>query len=195
MSERRGWFIIPGVQTGDRTVKQQMLGLGPLVEQVKGKRVVDFGCAEGLVEKALLDHGAHSVLGFEVVAGHVPVAERVCADYRQEPCRAEFRVQDLNVTGDVKGDGTAWDVALMLAVLHKLRMPHVFLDHAVREFRPQLLVIRTAGATPGYVKDQRGKNHRVDLIPFLAERGYTLREHLPGPFDEWTGYFVTGASQ
>lgn len=189
--KRRGWFVIPGEQDGDRTVSQQMRGLGPLVERVRGARVVDFGCAEGLIDKALLDHGAAHVRGYEVVADHIVVANRVCAAYRQEPPQAHFIVRNLNETAAICGDGTAWDEALMLAVLHKLKRPADFLVQVIAQFAPRRLVIRTAKATPGYVDDSRAdKGHRVvKLLEFLPSCGYAFKEKQDGPFDEWTGYF------
>lgn len=186
---RRGWFEIPGLQRGDRTVKQQLRGLGRLVAMARGKRIVDFGCAEGLIDKELLDNGAAYVRGYEVIAEHLDVANRVCADYAGSPERFEFCHQNLNDFAALSGGGQRWDIAVMLAILHKLKRPDDFLDTVVREFAPQHLVIRTAGRTPGYVKDERGDNRTVQLLPFLAERGYAFEERRDGPFDEWTGYF------
>ena len=39
---------------GDRTFEQQMTGLDWLAEACRGKSVLDFGCAEGLISIHLL---------------------------------------------------------------------------------------------------------------------------------------------
>ena len=45
---KQGWFSTKG-RLGDRTLKQQLMGLDPLFAECKGKTVLDVGCAEGLI--------------------------------------------------------------------------------------------------------------------------------------------------
>jgi len=186
---RKGWFKIHGVQDGDRTLEQQLRGLAPLVYNISGKSVVDFGCAEGLIAKHLLECGAKSVVGFEIVEDHVVEAKRQCADFMHSPPMAVFHCRDLHDYVGIESMIKApVDVVLMLALLHKLREPSDFLAYVVEKLAPRELVIKTAGATPGYVMHPRSKDRRFDLVKLLRGE-YDLVDRTDGPLDEWTGYF------
>jgi predicted RNA methylase len=178
----KGWFKIPGVQDGDRTIAEQLKGLGRLLDEVAGQTVLDLGCAEGLIANALLERGAARVFGVEIVAAAVETARRFCDS-------GDFICYDLNAP-DVAQVVAArkTDVVIMLAILHKLRDPFRLLD-AVIANEPKLVVIRTATATPGYVRDSRSGNVKFDVSKRLTKAGYVLEHVDVGHFDEWVGYF------
>ena len=87
-----GWFSTHG-RDGDRTIDQQLLGLDPLFDEVKGKTVLDIGCAEGLISLHLCTKfKAKSVHGVEIIASHVAVANSL----RGENSNCTFERADAN---------------------------------------------------------------------------------------------------
>lgn len=181
---RKGWFKIPGVQDGDRTIDQQLKGLGRLLDEVRGKTVLDLGCAEGLVALALLQSGARKVYGVEVVHEAVAAARKIAG-----PQLLDVVQHDLNdpTTERLVRDASA-EVVLLLAILHKLRDP-LRLVRDVAASRPELVVMRTPATTPGYVQDVRSGMRRFDVAIQLCMHGYTLEHVDRGHFEEWVGYF------
>jgi len=180
MKLRKGWFNIPGVQAGDRTVQDQMKGLDALELQASGKTVLDLGCAEGLVARQLVQAGAQ-VHGVEVVRDAVLEARKQCPE-------GEFYHVDLNVPHALKElQLPPIDVVLALAVLHKLRNP-LQVVRTFLSFNPALVVLRMPPATPGFVLDRRSGMKKHDVAGALDPTHalvYTTRGH----FDEWVGYF------
>ncbi|HHI81676.1 MAG TPA: hypothetical protein ENJ99_00840, partial [Rhizobiales bacterium] len=63
MAQYRPWFII-GDNNGQIPLKRQLLGLSEI--DVKGKTLLDVGCAEGLMALHFLDKGAKAVHGIEI---------------------------------------------------------------------------------------------------------------------------------
>lgn len=191
MKNGKGWFKIPGVQDGDRTIDQQMQGLAPLIGEVAGRSVLDLGCAEGLVGMELAEkHEASFVDGLTYVAFEAAVGQALAMS---KGLNVTVRRCDLNKLPAWLAEGNPiedeYDIVLMLAILHKLKRPTDLLDFAVSR-KPVLIVIRTAEATPGYVDDARSEHRRVDVVAEMKARGYMLQTQQPGPFTEWTGYFV-----
>lgn len=180
---RKGWFRIPGIQDGDRTVEEQMKGLGSLQAGVRGARVLDLGCAEGLVLRRLLEAGASFGFGVDIVQAHIEEALRQCRGLN-----ARFFIHDLNDTSWLRAAGQ-FDVVLMLAILHKLRSPLSVIKTVVETASPRVIVLRTPCATPGFVLDSRSGLVHHDIRGALGRCGYRLTEICSGHFDEWTGYF------
>lgn len=179
---RKGWFRIDGVQDGDRTFEQQLEGLRPLFQMVPGKTVLDVGCAEGLISNALMDAGAKSVTGIEVVKEHVEAARALYGR------RCAFVHGD----ADLYRPPRRYDVVLLLAVLHKLKDPVGscirFADAALES-----VVIRLPpmDAPP---KDITGRG--PCSIPLISRAmnaaGWRFMDITTGPFNEWTSYWRRG---
>ena len=83
-----------------------------LAGDVRGRRVLDLGCAAGALSEALADQGA-DVLGIDASRVMVAIAERRLGD------RARFRAADLNAPLDFVPTGSI-DVVTASLVLHYL---------------------------------------------------------------------------
>lgn len=165
----RGWFVIPGVQEGARTLAEQMLGLEPAFAEIKGKTVLDLGCAEGLIMQEALKAGAALVHGVE--------------------CNAELMIQDgLTVTianlslGLPAGLRDQYDIVLLLAIVHKLRSP----ADRLREFAARAterVVIRLPLGSKGRLHSKHSQE-KCDCNVVMRECGLSLEQTLPGPRGE-----------
>lgn len=142
---RHGWFSIPGVQTGDRTVEEQLLGLEPALEACVGKRVLDLGSAEGLISRAFARAGAARVVGIELVFDHLRVARRICHD---APA-VSFIQASLQEWIQTHPDPERFDIVLALGVAHKLHDPGQLIDFAARS-ATELLAFRGPGKDKMY---------------------------------------------
>lgn len=181
MAEQRplkGWFSTLN-RPGDRTLKQQLLGLEQLIERVPGKSVLDLGCAEGLIGMQLFDEGASAVHGLEIVNEHVIVANKLRGD---RACT--FEVADAN-DYIPKRD---YDIVLMLAVLHKLRNPSAVAKRFAERAR-EMVVVRLPPASAPTVIDARsgGVPHHIGDV--IRDCGFMLKSTARGPFEEFVGYW------
>jgi 2-polyprenyl-3-methyl-5-hydroxy-6-metoxy-1,4-benzoquinol methylase len=88
---KQGWFRIPGEVDGPRTLKEQMLGLGPALAEANGKTVCDLGTAEGLIALEFAKAGAASIYGCDYNAEMVETARslvdrdlNVCFEHKDD---------------------------------------------------------------------------------------------------------------
>lgn len=179
--KKKGWFIAGG-RDGDRSLEQQMTGLERLLAEVPGKTVLDAGCAEGLISIELARHGAAHCRGFEIVAGHVEVAQELAAE-SDVPCT--FEVANLN-HHDL-GECDEADIVLMLAILHKLRDPSKVCANLAGKAK-ELCVIRLPPSGPVIV-DDRSSHVPHDIAEVMVAAGFRLEAVEVGPNSEWLGYF------
>lgn len=177
--ERKGWFKIDGVQDGDRTIEQQLIGLESALAEADGATVLDLGCAEGLIARKFAKAGA-KVLGVEILRENVDEAVRQCEGYR-------VKVAHDNVELFLDGEHEH-DIVLALSVLHKLRRPS---DAARRigQIARSMVVIRLPPEMRGFVLDSRSGNVRHEVTQPLNEVGWKLVAEVKGPLEEWTGYY------
>ncbi len=175
----KGWFQGLG-RDGDRTLEQQMTGLDPLLREVRGKSVIDAGCAEGLISIELAKAGASGVVGFEIVPGFVDLARESAGNL---PC--QFFVANLNEY-DLTDKPHA-DIVLMLAILHKLKDPSAVCA-ALAGLARDLCVIRMPPSGLVIV-DARSGNVPHDIGAVMARCGFVLESDGKGPLAEWLGYF------
>jgi SAM-dependent methyltransferase len=176
-----GWFVVPGQQSGDRTLAEQLRGLGVLLAEVKGKTVADFGCAEGLIALEVARAGAASVIACDYNAESIEIAKGLRGELP-----VEFSVQNVDALVDARARG-AWDVVLALAILHKLNEP----ERAVRfmaEAARELLVVRWQGGSDGWIRTKH-RGRTCDGAGVLAACGLRLERALPGPRDELVQYW------
>lgn len=175
---RQGWFHTEN-RPGERSLEQQLAGLDELAARVKGKSVLDIGCAEGLIGIHLIDQGAVAVHGLEIVPERVKLANRLRGD---RACT--FEAADVNTYHPVR----EYDVVLLLAILHKLSDPYNAcrrLADAARE----LVVIRLPAKEAPHVVDRRSRRQRYDIDAAMQSEGFERQLVVHGPLGEWTAYY------
>jgi trans-aconitate methyltransferase len=175
----RPWFKFDG-REGDRTLDQQMLGLGLLMRSVKNATVLDVGCAEGLITIEMAKVGATALHGIEIRPQAVTDANALRGD--------------LPITFE-QGDMNSWlpqrnyDVVVMLAILHKLKDPLTVLDKLLYRCR-DLAVLRLPPRSDNpVVHDARSGSKRINLKSAFTSNGFTQIHWTPGYLDEWVGYY------
>lgn len=178
---KKGWFIIPDIQTGDRTVDEQAIGLEGF--DFAGKTVLDLGCAEGLISAYALMEGATLVHGCEIINDHLRVARRLMAGKN-----AKFFEMDLNNFKQSHKNNVSqmlprYDVVLMLAIAHKLKDPATFIKYAAT--LADSLIIRLPARI---LSDKRSGFKPID-VPALLAPSFELVAEPTGPRGEWMGIF------
>ncbi len=177
--ELKPWFTV-GSAIGDRTLKQQLKGLGDLRERVAGKTVLDVGCAEGLISTYLFDHGAAAVHGLEVRPDFIETANALRGDRA-----VAFELADANDYEPVR----RYDIVIMLAVLHKLRDPSAVCRRFAAAAR-EMVVLRLPPENAPIIIDERSDNEPHDIGRAMQVSGFQLKNvGLIGPKAEWMGYY------
>lgn len=172
----KGWFVTGG-RPGDRTLAQQLVGLD--VVNIKGKTLLDVGCAEGLISIEMANRGAAAVHGVEIVPEHVKVGNRLRGD--------------LPVTLEV-GDANTWapkrayDVVFMLALLQKVRDPSAVCARFAAA-ACETVVLRLPPKYAPTIIDDRSGNKPHDIHAVMLACGFAQTKVLFGTFDEWIGRY------
>ena len=106
---------------GKWPIEERLSGLKFLLERADQMSVIDFGAAEGVIAREFLKRGAKKVHGFDIDAGRVNIANKVCAAWDT----AEFRAADLanwpafqSANQDLVED--SYDIVLYLGIHHHL---------------------------------------------------------------------------
>lgn len=177
----KGWFIIDGVQEGDRYVTEQLTGLGMLEDNAKGCSVLDFGCAEGLISRHLVQTcGASGAVGLSLVGREIEQGRRQCDGL-------PIALHQVNLD-EFRGWLDAFpnelqpaDIVLLLSILHKLKHPLRFLDLALRYAR-NMVAIRLPGPV---IIDARSDRVPYNVKQHMRNRGFILADKPKGPRGEW----------
>lgn len=190
----KGWFRIDGVQNGDRTAEEQLLGLETIAAEFAGARVLDIGCAEGLIGRHCVDAwGAALVHGVTLPAYEIEEARRQCAGRPMEFFCADLRSPSACQLLEARLL-PSYEVVLLLSVLHKVRAPMRLLEWALR-FASRTVVIRL----PAPIIDMERCRPGVHPVgPWMAERfdligePTTCIEPVSGK-PEWMGIYKVRA--
>lgn len=178
----KGWFEVAGLQAGDRTLAEQLIGLDPLFEIAEGATILDLGCAEGLISLELMGHGAALVHGVETVGSRVETARRIFGARA-----AAFFVADVGhfAVAPPAGLLPRYDLVLLLSIAHKLGDPRAFIDAAAARCAGTL-----AFRLPAPILcDRRSGFVPIDVPALMASLGFTEAHSCPGPRDEWVGIY------
>lgn len=176
MKRRHGWFIIPGLQTGDRTLEEQIHGVLPVVRSCAGMTVLDLGCAEGLISHEFARAGARRVLAVDGLEDHLQVAR----EHYAHPVIVYTRA-DLNVA--IRQDALGqFDVVLALAVLQKLDDPKRALEWAASMVTSGGVLLLRNGKRErnGMLISKIDTGRRAPIKATLEPLGLTLEQVAPG---------------
>lgn len=171
---RHGWLAIPGVQTGDRTLEEQVAALRPAIEEAQGKTVLDLGCSEGLIGREFALAGAAKVYGLEALPDHLAVASRQCKGLPME-----FHVTDLNVGLDQLLYSA--DIVLALGIAHKLQDPGRFIRFAADSSRDLVLIRSGLRADENGIINSKHWKTTCDSHAIMRGRGFELEKKIVGP--------------
>lgn len=175
-----GWFSTAG-RPGDRTLEQQLSGLGRLVENCVGKTVLDVGCAEGLISIYLAKAGALAVDGVEIVRGHVDVARKLAGELP-----VSFECADCNVWRPRRH----YDIVIALALLQKVRDPSA-LCAALADAAREMVVLRLPPEHAPKIIDARSGNVVHDIANVMRDCGFHVAEcGYTGHLGEHVSYWV-----
>lgn len=178
-SVNKGWFSTPG-RPGDRTLDQQLNGLGPLLAAARGKTILDVGAAEGLISIELAKAGAVAVHGVEIVPEHVKVANKLRGDLP-----ITFEVGDANVWQPKRN----YDIVIALALLQKVRNPTAVAARLATS-AIDMVVLRLPPAHAPTIIDPRSGNEPHHIGTVMKNGGFYL-EHAgnDGAFGEYVAYY------
>lgn len=188
----KGWFRIPGVQDGDRTLEEQWQGLETVAAEFRGCHVLDLGCAEGLIGRHCVQAwGAVSVDGVTAIQYEIDEALRQCSGLPMK-----FHLCNLKRPNEVleleQKLLARYEVVLLLSILHKVPDPMRLLEWAVAK-ASDLIVVRL----PAPVIDMKRCRPGVHPVgPWMRERfdlvaePVTCVEPVSGK-PEWMGIYRT----
>lgn len=181
----KGWFQVPGIRPeGDRTRDEQMLGLGPALQETSGKTVLDLGAAEAVISREFALAGASRVVAMEVLQSHLDIAKEVCKDV---PC-VELRCVDLREHVPANPNPEQFDIVLALGIIHKIRDPGLLLRWAAKAAKNLLLFRAPAHAWNGHVRAKYGAG-TCHVPTIMSENGFRLEKHIAGARGEGVEYW------
>jgi len=176
----RGWFSTPG-RPGDRRLEDQLKGLDWLFANVRGKTVLDLGCAEGLISIKLAQRGALAVHGVDVVAEHLGVGNKLRGDLP-----VTFEQADLNHWRPK----FQYDIVIALALMHKLKNPTAACA-AFADAARHAVVLRLPPEHAPTVIDERSRGEPHHLEQTLNAAGLFRHDaHYGGHFGEYVGVWL-----
>jgi SAM-dependent methyltransferase len=186
LRERRGWFHVPGVQAGDRTLEEQVQGLDAVAHACAGRAVLDIGCAEGLIARWLCGHGAKSVDCIGIIQDELDAGAAFCAGFPVRFFRADLRRGEMLRGLKLR---RAYDVVLLLSIVHKMRDPDALLGWAAKKAR-RAVAIRLPGRE---YNDRAHISQRHDIVAQMNAVGWSLHATYPTCREEWLGTFTRSA--
>lgn len=180
----RGWFSIAGVRPGDRTLKEQMIGLDLALKEARGKTVLDLGCAEGLISREFAKAGAKSVLGIELLASHLAVAKVQCRDVPQ----VQFVQAHLGDYIKARESFPQYDIVLALGIIHKLEDPAIPLRFAAQSARSLVVFRAPAKKYDGLIKSKHS-DIKCDVPKIMKSEGFIETALIEGVRGEAAQYW------
>lgn len=185
-----GWFAIPGVQKGPRSLVEQMLGLKPALEETYGKTVLDLGCAEGLIAIEFAKRGASLVCGVDYNPALIATAN---AEIEKASAHSGKFIPVGCMHADLsdmltEGYTQQFDIVLALAILHKLPDPAAGAKFCAASAK-SLIVIRLPIGSTGTIRSKHAHHMRCDVREVFRANGFQRERKELGPRGEWVQYW------
>lgn len=181
----RGWFEIPELnRPGDRTIREQLLGLEPALAETRGKSVLDLGTAEGCIAREFALAGASEVVGVDSLESHLEIARKLCKDLPT----VRFVRSHLQDYMPAHEPPEQFDVVLILGIIHKIEDPGWPLGFACRSARDLILFRGPARAGNGIVTSKHGKQS-VHVPTVMYRYGFRLEKRIAGARNEGVEYW------
>lgn len=185
-----GWFEIPGVQQGERTLESQLHGLDPLWESIEGATVLDLGCAEGLIAMECKKRGASYVDAIDYKATFIGMAKEIGG---RSGVEVNWMHADLQ-RGMPHGTLKQYDVVLALAIIHKMTKPIEFVNR-IAQLAKSLIVVRLPVGSTGTIKSKHWPYAECNIKTILQLHGFDVAGECEGPNTELVQYYVMGESK
>ena len=187
---KKGWFEIPGVQEGERTLAEAVEGLELIGDHLKGKTVLDLGCAEGLIGLWCLERGAASVYGLDAIPEFIRTGRRLASELGEKRIESHFWNVDSEIDPPIPVK--SYDIVLALSIIHKLTDPELFLRR-IKKLAKRWIIVRAPGRDIKVRDIDTREWYRLDIKSRLAA-GYTeeqfgLVEQTPRAKVPWAGTF------
>jgi tRNA G37 N-methylase Trm5 len=183
----KGWFSIPGMQAGDRSVAEQKRGLDAALAEAKGKTVCDLGTAEGCIALDFAQAGAERVFGCDANPALLITANRLLARASSE-VRSRVKFSNVDLNKATRERPWSYDIVLALAILHKLESPEEGTRFAARSAK-SLLVVRLPKGSTGEFGSKHRPDQRCDLRKVMPSEGFVLERTEEGPRTEQVQYW------
>ena len=167
---------------GNRSIESRLDGISVLEGHCNRATVLDLGCAEGVVARALVSYGARLVHGFDVAEERLETARGLFATLPgQESLTYAFLIGDFSDMARFRNEFAAelrkaYDIVLLLGVMHDAEEA---VQRTGTKFLSSLLdshsEIRSFGEVlsthkgPFPLLHQRGKNYRFGYREFLRK--------------------------
>ena len=163
---------------GNRSIESRLDGISVLEGHCDRATVLDLGCAEGVVARALVGYGARLVHGFDVAEERLETAGRLFATLPgQESLTYVFLIGDFSDMARFRNEFAAelrkaYDIVLLLGVMHDAEEAEA-LDF-IRELLP---------VCGEWILIRGGLNRHRAITALLEGRGYVLRETIYASHD------------
>lgn len=168
---RHGWFEMPGIQSGEHTLKARIKGLSPLLPYCEGGTILDVGCAEGLIGRWLYYTGAARML--HGIDKHPPFLEMA-----RKICPGTFFEVDLDFLPawiETSPLQPKYDVVIALCIAQKMSDPESFIRILADRCRKAFVL----HLPDRVIADPRSAGRKLDTQVLLESLGFRLVDHNP----------------
>lgn len=182
---KHGWFAIPGIQTGEREIKERVLPLKYLLRHAKGATILDVGSAEGCISKWLIDEG--KAKSAHLLEKHQPFLDTARDIMPPDKYHVRFTQGDLFYWDETKADMQlepgGYDIVLALNVIQKIKKPRELL-HDLAGLANRYFVY---SGPDSVLKDARSNMDPVDIRKEL-QKDFEVVDFHAGVRDQEKGH-------